>query len=138
MCPRLVAEVISAWTGVPVSQLAREHSAKVSSFGADLGARIRGQDQAIHALDRSMRATAAGLNKPDAPVGVFLLVGPSASAKPKRPWFWRPAVRRRALYHHHQHVRVQEKHTVSRLIGAPPGTSGYGEGGMLTRPASGN
>lgn len=81
VCPRLVAEVISAWTGVPLAQLAREHNAKVASFATDLRVRIRGQEQAVHALDRSMRATAAGLNKPDAPVGVFLLVGPSGVGK---------------------------------------------------------
>ena len=81
VCPRLVAEVISAWTGVPLAQLAREHNAKVARFATDLRTRIRGQEQAVHALDRSMRATAAGLNKPDAPVGVFLLVGPSGVGK---------------------------------------------------------
>ncbi|WP_194289433.1 type VI secretion system ATPase TssH [Pseudomonas helleri] len=133
VCPRLVAEVISAWTGVPVSQLAREHSAKVSSFGADLSARIRGQDQAIHALDRSMRATAAGLNKPDAPVGVFLLVGPSGVGKTETA-----LVLADLLYGGERFITTinmsefQEKHTVSRLIGAPPGYVGYGEGGMLT------
>ena len=56
VCPRLVAEVISAWTGVPLAQLAREHNAKVASFATDLRTRIRGQEQAVHALDRSMRA----------------------------------------------------------------------------------
>ncbi len=133
VCPRLVAEVISAWTGVPVSQLAREHSAKVSSFGADLSARIRGQEQAIHALDRSMRATAAGLNKPDAPVGVFLLVGPSGVGKTETA-----LVLADLLYGGERFITTinmsefQEKHTVSRLIGAPPGYVGYGEGGMLT------
>ena len=59
VCPRLVAEVISAWTGVPISQLAREHSTKVARFGADLRSRIRGQEHAVQALDRSMRAMAA-------------------------------------------------------------------------------
>ena len=133
VCPRLVAEVISAWTGVPVSQLAREHSAKVVSFGADLRTRIRGQEQAIHALDRSMRATAAGLNKPDAPVGVFLLVGPSGVGKTETALALADL-----LYGGERFITTinmsefQEKHTVSRLIGAPPGYVGYGEGGMLT------
>lgn len=133
VCPRLVAEVISAWTGVPVSQLAREHSAKVSSFSADLRARIRGQEHAIHALDRSMRATAAGLNKPDAPVGVFLLVGPSGVGKTETALALADL-----LYGGERFITTinmsefQEKHTVSRLIGAPPGYVGYGEGGMLT------
>jgi type VI secretion system protein VasG len=133
VCPRLVAEVISAWTGVPLAQLAREHNAKVASFANDLRARIRGQEQAVHALDRSMRATAAGLNKPDAPVGVFLLVGPSGVGKTETALALADL-----LYGGDRFITTlnmsefQEKHTVSRLIGAPPGYVGYGEGGMLT------
>ena len=133
VCPRLVAEVISSWTGVPLAQLAREHSARVASFTTDLRARIRGQEQAVHALDRSMRATAAGLNKPDAPVGVFLLVGPSGVGKTETALALADL-----LYGGERFITTinmsefQEKHTVSRLIGAPPGYVGYGEGGMLT------
>lgn len=133
VCPRLVAEVVSAWTGVPLTQLAREHSAKVASFADDLRQRIRGQEQAIQALDRSMRATAVGLNKPDAPVGVFLLVGPSGVGKTETGLALADL-----LYGGERFVTTinmsefQEKHTVSRLIGAPPGYVGYGEGGMLT------
>ncbi|MHC8330371.1 type VI secretion system ATPase TssH [Pseudomonas sp. LB3P25] len=133
VCPRLVAEVISAWTGVPLAQLAREHNAKIASFAADLRTRIRGQEQAVHALDRSMRATAAGLNKPDAPVGVFLLVGPSGVGKTETALALADL-----LYGGDRFITTinmsefQEKHTVSRLIGAPPGYVGYGEGGMLT------
>ncbi|MGF6459484.1 type VI secretion system ATPase TssH [Pseudomonas frederiksbergensis] len=133
VCPRLVAEVISAWTGVPLAQLAREHNAKVASFATDLRTRIRGQEQAVHALDRSMRATAAGLNKPDAPVGVFLLVGPSGVGKTETA-----LALANLLYGGDRFITTinmsefQEKHTVSRLIGAPPGYVGYGEGGMLT------
>ncbi|MEG1628720.1 type VI secretion system ATPase TssH [Pseudomonas sp.] len=133
VCPRLVAEVISAWTGVPLSQLAREHSAKVANFDADLRERIRGQEQAVHALDRSMRANAAGLNKVDAPVGVFLLVGPSGVGKTETALALADL-----LYGGDRFITTinmsefQEKHTVSRLIGAPPGYVGYGEGGMLT------
>ncbi|MDY7567222.1 type VI secretion system ATPase TssH [Pseudomonas sp. RTC3] len=133
VCPRQVAEVISAWTGVPLAQMAREHNARVASFAIDLRARIRGQEQAVHALDRSMRATAAGLNKPDAPVGVFLLVGPSGVGKTETA-----LVLADLLYGGERFLTTinmsefQEKHTVSRLIGAPPGYVGYGEGGMLT------
>jgi type VI secretion system protein VasG len=133
VCPRLVAEVVSAWTGVPLEQLAREHNARVASFAMDLRQRIRGQDQAVHALDRSMRATAAGLNKTDAPVGVFLLVGPSGVGKTETALALADL-----LYGGERFVTIinmsefQEKHTVSRLTGAPPGYVGYGEGGMLT------
>jgi type VI secretion system protein VasG len=133
VCPRLVAEVVSAWTGVPLGQLAREHSANVAGFASDLRARIRGQDPAVHALDRSVRATAAGLNKPDAPAGVFLLVGPSGVGKTETALALADL-----LYGGERFITTinmsefQEKHTVSRLIGAPPGYVGYGEGGMLT------
>ncbi len=133
VCPRLVAEVISHWTGVPLSQLAREHNSKVLSFAADLRQRVRGQEQAIEALDRSMRATAAGLNQPDAPVGVFLLVGPSGVGKTETALALADL-----LYGGERFLTTinmsefQEKHSVSRLIGAPPGYVGYGEGGMLT------
>jgi type VI secretion system protein VasG len=133
VCPRLVAEVVSAWTGIPLEQLAREHNARVASFALDLRQRIRGQEQAIQALDRSMRATAAGLNKVDAPVGVFLLVGPSGVGKTETALALADL-----LYGGERFVTTinmsefQEKHTVSRLIGAPPGYVGYGEGGMLT------
>jgi type VI secretion system protein VasG len=133
VCPRLVAEVVSAWTGVPLSQLAREHSASVASFARDLRQRVRGQDQAIEALDRAMRAVAAGINKVDAPVGVFLLVGPSGVGKTETA-----IALADLLYGGGRFLTVinmsefQEKHTVSRLIGAPPGYVGYGEGGMLT------
>ena len=133
VCPRLVAEVVSAWTGIPLTQLAREHSTRVANFAADLRQRIRGQEQAVQALDRSMRATAAGLNKPDSPVGVFLLVGPSGVGKTETGLALADL-----LYGGERFVTTinmsefQEKHTVSRLIGAPPGYVGYGEGGMLT------
>ncbi|WP_053148714.1 type VI secretion system ATPase TssH [Pseudomonas sp. Pf153] len=133
VCPRLVAEVVSAWTGVPLAQLAREHNASIADFATDLRARIRGQEQAIQALDRAMRAAAAGLNKPDAPAGVFLLVGPSGTGKTE-------TARALAdlLYGGECFITTlnmaefQDKHTISRLIGAPPGYVGYGEGGMLT------
>jgi type VI secretion system protein VasG len=133
VCPRLVAEVISHWTGVPLSQLAREHNSKVLSFAHDLGLRVRGQEQAIAALDRSMRASAAGLNRSDTPVGVFLLVGPSGVGKTETALALADL-----LYGGERFLTTinmsefQEKHTVSRLIGAPPGYVGYGEGGMLT------
>ncbi|WP_447592150.1 type VI secretion system ATPase TssH [Aquipseudomonas campi] len=133
VCPRLVAEVISHWTGVPLSQLAREHNSKVLTFANDLRQRVRGQEQAIIALDRAMRASAAGLNRSDAPVGVFLLVGPSGVGKTETALALADL-----LYGGERFLTTinmsefQEKHSVSRLIGAPPGYVGYGEGGMLT------
>ncbi|MBL4610181.1 MAG: type VI secretion system ATPase TssH [Pseudomonas sp.] len=133
VCPRLVAEVISHWTGIPLSQLAREHSAAVACFAEQLGARLRGQEQAVGALDRAMRAAAAGLNRSDAPAGVFLLVGPSGVGKTET------AIALADLLYGGERflttinmAEFQEKHSVSRLIGSPPGYVGFGEGGMLT------
>ena len=133
VCPRLVAEVISHWTGVPVSHLAREHSSAVAEFGKALSQRVLGQPKAINELDRAMRASAAGLNRNDAPVGVFLLVGPSGVGKTETALALADL-----LYGGERFLTTinmaefQEKHTVSRLIGSPPGYVGYGEGGMLT------
>ncbi|WP_431146702.1 type VI secretion system ATPase TssH [Pseudomonas alvandae] len=133
VCPRLVAEVINAWTGVPLSQLACEHNVKIARFAADLRSRIRGQEPAVQTLDRAMRAAASGLNKPDAPAGVFLLVGPSGVGKTETA-----LALAELLYGGDRFITTlnmaefQEKHTVSRLIGAPPGYVGFGEGGMLT------
>lgn len=133
VCPRLVAQVISAWTGIPVEQLAFEHSARVLGFADALRLRVRGQEQAIQALDRNQRAVAAGLNKADAPVGVFLLAGPSGVGKTETALALGDL-----LYGGERFVTTlnmsefQEKHSLSRLIGAPPGYVGFGEGGRLT------
>ncbi|MDU8497660.1 type VI secretion system ATPase TssH [Pseudomonas syringae] len=133
VCPRLIAEVVSAWTGIPVSRLAQEHSERIDRFSSELRLRIRGQEQAMQAIEKSVRASAAGLNTPGAPTGVFLLVGPSGVGKTETA-----IVLADLLYGGERFLTTinmsefQEKHTVSRLIGAPPGYVGYGEGGMLT------
>ncbi|KPX18067.1 ClpB protein [Pseudomonas amygdali pv. dendropanacis] len=133
VCPRLIAEVVSAWTGIPVSRLAQEHSERIDRFSSELRLRIRGQEQAMQTIEKSVRASAAGLNKPGAPTGVFLLVGPSGVGKTETA-----IVLADLLYGGERFLTTinmsefQEKHTVSRLIGAPPGYVGYGEGGMLT------
>lgn len=133
VCPRLIAEVISNWTGIPVEQLAREHNARVMNFAEDLRERVRGQEQAVVALDKAIRTSAAGLNRPETPVGVFLFVGPSGVGKTETALALADL-----LYGGDRFLTVinmsefQEKHTVSRLIGSPPGYVGYGEGGMLT------
>jgi len=133
VCPRVVAQVISGWTGIPVEQLALEHSERVLGFADALGRRILGQAPAVQALDRNLRAVAAGLNVPGAPVGVFLLVGPSGVGKTETA-----LALAELLYGGEQFITTlnmseyQEKHALSRLIGAPPGYIGYGEGGVLT------
>ena len=133
VCPRLVAQVVSAWTGIPVEQLALEHNQSVLGFADALRARILGQEPAVQALDGNQRAVAAGLNEVDAPVGVFLLVGPSGVGKTETALALGDL-----LYGGERFVTTlnmsefQEKHSLSRLIGAPPGYVGYGEGGVLT------
>lgn len=130
---QLVAEVISAWTGIPLSNLIEQRSHQVLEFSERMQTRIRGQQQAVTALDRSVRATAAGMTNPDAPDGVFLLVGPSGVGKTETA-----IAMADLLYGGDRFLTTinmsefQEKHTVSRLIGSPPGYVGYGEGGMLT------
>ncbi|KTS76615.1 ATPase AAA [Pseudomonas oryzihabitans] len=133
VCPELVAEVISAWTGIPASQLARRHDERLARFASDLRARLRGQEQAVVALDRALRAAAVGLNAPETPVGVFLLVGPSGVGKTETA-----LALAELLYGGERFLTTfnlsefAEKHSVSRLIGAPPGYVGYDEGGLLT------
>ncbi|PBQ05417.1 ClpV1 family T6SS ATPase [Pseudomonas congelans] len=133
VCPRLIAEVVSGWTGIPLSRLAQEHSPAISSFSSELRSRIRGQEQAMLTIEKAVRASAAGLNAPGAPTGVFLLVGPSGVGKTET------AIALADLLYGGERFlttinmsEFQEKHTVSRLIGAPPGYVGYGEGGVLT------
>lgn len=133
VCPLQVAQVISAWTGIPVEQVALEANEKILGFADVLRKRILGQEHAVQALDRALRAVAAGLNKADAPAGVFLLVGPSGVGKTETALALADL-----LYGGERFVTTinmseyQEKHTLSRLIGAPAGYIGYGEGGVLT------
>ncbi len=132
--PDLVASVVSDWTGIPVGKMVQDQAGALLELEQTIGERIRGQDHALDVIAEVIRAAKMGLGNPDAPIGVFLLVGPSRRRQDRdrtRPG--RHALRRRALYGHHQHVGVQEKHTVSRLIGSPPGYVGYGEGGRADR-----
>src|SRR5690606_16197146 len=133
VCPRRVTEFLSHWTGIPLAQLARQHNAKVATFSDDLRQRLRGQEQAVQAVNRVIRAAAAGMTPVDAPTGVFLLAGPSGVGKTETALALADL-----LYGGERFLTTinmsefQEKHSVSRLIGAPPGYVGYGEGGMLT------
>ncbi|KPY27473.1 hypothetical protein ALO89_200001 [Pseudomonas coronafaciens pv. porri] len=132
VCPRLIAEVVNAWTGIPLSQLAQAHSSEITGLSSALRLRIRGQEPAIQVLEQSVRVSAAGLSALNAPSGVFLLTGPSGVGKTET------ALALADLLYGGDRFLItinmsefQEKHTVSRLIGAPPGYVGYGEGGML-------
>ncbi|OCH15536.1 type VI secretion system ATPase TssH [Aliivibrio sp. 1S128] len=132
-CPSLVAEVVSHWTGIPMSTLERGQATQVLSIKVQLKEQIKGQDQAVIALEKAIQATAAGLNNPNAPTGVFLFVGPSGVGKTQTAQAIADL-----MYGGEQFLTTinmsefQEKHTVSRLIGSPPGYVGYGEGGVLT------
>ncbi len=131
--PHVVADVIASWTGIPLVNLIETPSTQVTEFAERLQTRIRGQDQAIALIERAVKATAAGLGNPQAPTGVFLLAGPSGVGKTETAL----AVAE-LLYGGERFLTTinmsefQEKHALSRLIGAPPGYVGYGEGGVLT------
>ncbi|TIH15878.1 type VI secretion system ATPase TssH [Marinifilum sp. JC120] len=131
--PDLVGRVVSDWTGIPVGKMARDEAATVADLDEKLNVRIKGQDQGLEAIAEVIRASKAGIKNPDQPIGVFLLVGPSGVGKTETGLSLADL-----LFGDERSVvtvnmsEFQEKHTVSRLIGSPPGYVGYGEGGMLT------
>jgi len=128
-----VAQVIGDWTGIPASAMGEDDAAKVLELGDNLRAVILGQDNAVTAIHDRLKSARTDLVRTDAPRGVFLLVGPSGVGKTET------ALQvAEQLYGGKQFLTTinmseyQEKHTVSRLIGSPPGYIGYGEGGLLT------
>ena len=129
----VVAQVVADWTGIPVGRMAQEQAAVTRDLDRLLGERIKGQDLALAAITKGIQASSAGLRAPDQPLGVFLLVGPSGVGKTETG-----LTLAELLFGDAESVvsvnmsEFQEKHTVSRLIGSPPGYVGYGEGGMLT------
>ncbi len=129
----LVASVVADWTGIPLGKMVENEAATLSSFEERIGDRIKGQGYALNQLGEVIRGSKMGLGNPDAPIGVFLLVGPSGVGKTETGL----AVADLLFGGERFMVAVnmsefQEKHTVSRLIGSPPGYVGYGEGGVLT------
>ncbi len=131
--PDVVAQIISDWTGIPVGKVAREEAALIAELDTHLGKRIKGQDAAIAAVSKVIKASKAGLRAPGAPLGVFLLVGPSGVGKTETGL----ALADLLFGDEESAITInmsefQERHTVSRLIGSPPGYVGYGEGGLLT------
>ncbi|MDR2054892.1 MAG: type VI secretion system ATPase TssH, partial [Desulfovibrio sp.] len=131
--PDVVAQVVSDWTGIPVGKVAREEAGLVAELDGRLRERIMGQDAAIAAISKVIKASKAGLRPAGAPIGVFLLVGPSGVGKTETGM----ALADLLFGDVESAITVnmsefQERHTVSRLIGSPPGYVGYGEGGLLT------
>jgi ATP-dependent Clp protease ATP-binding subunit ClpB len=128
-----VAEVVSRWTGVPLSRLMEGEIEKLVRLEDHLHRRVVGQDVAVTAVANAIRRSRAGLSDPQRPIGSFIFLGPTGVGKTElaRALAWFLFDDERAM------VRIDmseymEKHTVSRLIGAPPGYVGYEEGGQLT------
>src|SRR5690554_3149081 len=130
---RQVAEVIADWTGIPVNRMTTDELEKITHLPAYLQAHIKGQDTAIDCLHQHLLTARADLRRPGRPMGAFLLVGPSGVGKTETV-----VQLSELLYGGRQFLTTinmseyQEKHTVSRLIGSPPGYVGFGEGGILT------
>ncbi|HLU53171.1 MAG TPA: ATP-dependent Clp protease ATP-binding subunit [Acidimicrobiia bacterium] len=128
-----IAEVLAQWTGIPVHRLTEEESARLLNMEEELHKRIIGQHDAIAAVSRAIRRTRAGLKDPRRPAGSFIFLGPSGVGKSETA----KALANFLFGHDDALIQLDmseymEKHTVSRLVGSPPGYVGYDEGGQLT------
>ena len=128
-----VAEVVSRRTGIPVAQLTQEERERLLGLEAQMHERVVGQDEAVEAVARAVRRARAGLGDPNRPVGSFLFLGPTGVGKTELA----RALAETLFGDEDAMVRFdmsefQERHTVSRLVGAPPGYVGYEEAGQLT------
>jgi ATP-dependent Clp protease ATP-binding subunit ClpB len=128
-----IAEVVARWTGIPVSRLLEGESEKLVHMEARLHERVVGQDAAIEAVASALRRSRAGLQDPDRPIGSFLFLGPTGVGKTELA----RALAEFMFDSQEAMIRIDmseymEKHSVSRLVGAPPGYVGYEEGGQLT------
>ncbi len=131
--PEEIAEVVSAWTGIPVTRLVESERAKLLVLEERLHQRVVGQDEAVEAVSDAVRRSRAGLQDPNRPIGSFLFLGPTGVGKTELC----KALAEVLFDDENAMVRIDmsefmEKHTVARLIGAPPGYVGYEEGGLLT------
>src|SRR5215210_4282056 len=128
-----VAEVVAKWTGIPVSKLMEGEVEKLVHMEERLHERVIGQDEAVDAVSNALRRSRAGLQDPNRPIGTFLFIGPTGVGKTELA----RALAEFMFDTEDAIVRIDmseymEKHTVSRLVGAPPGYVGYEEGGQLT------
>ncbi len=128
-----IAEVVSAWTGIPVTKMMQGEMAKLVDLESKLHERVIGQDQAVAAVAGAIRRNRAGLSDPNRPIGSFLFLGPTGVGKTELA----KALAEYLFDSEKAMVRIDmseymEKHSVARLVGAPPGYVGYDEGGQLT------
>jgi len=131
--PEEIAEVVSAWTGIPVTRLVESERAKLLVLEDRLHQRVIGQDEAVEAVSDAVRRSRAGLQDPNRPIGSFIFLGPTGVGKTELC----KALAEVLFDDENAMIRIDmseymEKHTVARLIGAPPGYVGYEEGGRLT------
>ena len=134
-----VEHVVSRWTGIPVSSLKEEEMAKLLRIEEELHNRVISQDQAISALSRAIRRSRAGMKSPDRPVGSFLFLGPTGVGKTELAKSLAETLfgSEKALIRFDM-SEYMEKHSVSKLIGSPPGYVGHEEGGQLTEKVKRN
>lgn len=128
-----IAEVVSRWTGIPVSRMLQSEKQKLMNLETELHMRVVGQDEAINAVSDAIRRSRAGLQDPKRPIGSFIFLGTTGVGKTELA----KALAEFLFNNENNMVRIdmseyQERHTVSRLIGAPPGYVGYEESGQLT------
>jgi ATP-dependent Clp protease ATP-binding subunit ClpC len=128
-----IAEIVASWTGIPVKRLAEEESERLMKMEEVLHMRVIGQDEAVKAVSRAIRRGRVGLKDPKRPVGSFIFLGPTGVGKTELC----KALAEAIFGDENSMVRIDmseymEKHSVSRLVGSPPGYVGYEEGGQLT------
>ena len=128
-----IAEVVAKWTGIPLSKMLQSEREKLLTLEDELSKRVAGQEEAIHALSDAVRRSRAGLQDPKRPIGSFIFMGTTGVGKTELS----KALAEYLFNDENAMVRIdmseyQERHSVSRLIGAPPGYVGYDEGGQLT------
>ena len=131
--PDQIAEVVSRWTGIPVTRLGQNEKERLIGLAARLHNRVVGQDEAVNAVAESVLRSRAGLGRPQQPTGSFLFLGPTGVGKTELA----KALAEQLFDDENLLVRIDmseymEQHSVSRLIGAPPGYVGHEEGGQLT------
>jgi len=128
-----IASVVAAWTGIPIDRLTQGETEKLLHLESELGKRLIGQREAVQAVSEAVRRTRAGISDPDRPTGSFLFLGPTGVGKTELA----KALAEYLFDDEKALVRIDmseygEKHSVSRLVGAPPGYVGYEQGGQLT------